>query len=133
MRRRRRLGDALLAYAAGVLRPHGDDDPKLRRNDVEPLGAVLADAHHLAATAPTVGVLGLDHLLDPRQMLGKMADVALRVRALRTRRRRWGRARRGLCLGLGECAFERLEGELELVGVELLGLLSVHRAAQLAQ
>ena len=31
------------------------------------------------------------------------------------------------------CAFERLEGELELVGVELLGLLAVHRAAQLAQ
>ena len=36
------------------------------------------------------------------------------------------------CLGLGERAFELLEGEQELVGMELLGLLAVDRAAQLA-
>ena len=35
----------------GILRPHGDDDPKRRRRDVEPLGAVVAEAHHLAAAA----------------------------------------------------------------------------------
>ena len=39
----------------------------------------------------------------------------------------WGSA------GLGQRAFERLEGALELVGMELLGLLGEQRAAQLAQ
>ena len=43
-----------------------------------------------------------------------MTKVALRGRALRAWRR--GRARRGVGLGLGERAFEFLEGEQELVG-----------------
>ena len=38
-----------------------------------------------------------------------------------------------LFLGLGERAFELLEGKLELVGMELLGLLPVQRPAQLVQ
>ena len=62
-------------------------------------------------------------------MVRQMTDVAFRGGTLRTRRRR--RARRGV--GLGEYAFEFFEGEQELVGVELLGLLGEHRAAQLAQ
>ena len=131
MRGRRRLGHPLLAHAAGVLRSYGDDDAKLGGDDVEPLGAVLADARHLPATARTLGAVGFEHLLDAWQVLGQMAEVAPRVRALRTRRRRG--ARRGRFLGLGECAFERLEGKLELVGMELLGLLGEHRAAQLTQ
>ena len=60
-----------------------------------------------------------------------MTDVALCGRALGTWRPR--RARRGLFLGLGERAFELLEGKLELVGMELLGLLPVYRLAQLVQ
>ena len=60
-----------------------------------------------------------------------MTDVALCGRALGTWRPR--RARRGLFLGLGERAFELLEGKLELVGMELLGLLPVQRPAQLVQ
>ena len=75
--------------------------------------------------------LGFEHLLDARQVLGQMAEVAPRVGALRTRRR-YG-ARRGRFLGLGERAFKGFEGELELVGMELLGLLGEQRAAQLAQ
>ena len=130
VRRRRRLGDAFLALAAGVLRAHRNDDLKLRRNDVKALGAVLADLRHFAATAGAQRALGLDHVKDPRQVSRQMTDVALRARALRARRRR--RARRGLCFGLGERAFELLEGEQELVGMELLGLLRVDRAAQLA-
>ena len=59
-----------------------------------------------------------------------MTEVALRGGALGARR--GCRARRGVGLGLGERAFELLEGEQELVGVELLGLLPEHRPAQLA-
>ena len=65
---RRCLGDPFLAGPAGILRPHGDDHPKLRGNDVEPLGAVFADANHLAATARAECALGLDYFLDPRQV-----------------------------------------------------------------
>ena len=130
MRGRRRLSDAFLALAAGVLRAHRDDDLKRCRNDVQPLGAVLADLRHLAATAGAQDALGLDHLVGARQVGGQMTDVVFRDGTLRTRRRR--RARRGVGLGLGERAFELLEGEQELVGVELLGLLSEHRPAQLA-
>ena len=128
---RRCLGDPFLAGPAGILRPHGDDHPKLRGNDVEPLGAIFADANHLAATARAECALGLDYFLDPRQVGRQMTDVALCGRALGTWRPR--RARRGLFLGLGERAFELLEGKLELVGMELLGLLPVQRPAQLVQ
>lgn len=131
MRWRGRLEHPLFADPAGVLGAHGDDDSKLRRDDVEPLGAVLADAHHLTASARALRALGLEHPLDARQMLGKMAEVALRGWAPRTRFA--GRARRGLCLGLGERAFERLEGELELVGVQLLRFACEQRPAKLAQ
>ena len=130
MRRCRRLGDAVLALAAGVLRPNGDDDLKLRRYNVQPLGAVLADLRHLAAPARAQRALGLDHLIGARQVGGQMAEVALRGGALGARR--GCRARRGVGLGLGERAFELLEGEQELVGVELFGLLPEHRPAQLA-
>ena len=40
----------------------------LRGNDVEPLGAIFADANHLAATARAECALGLDYFLDPRQV-----------------------------------------------------------------
>ena len=133
VRRCRRLGDAFLALAAGVLRAHRDDDLELRRNDVKPLGAILADLRHLATTARTQRALGLDHIKDPRQVSRQMTDVALRGRALGTRRRRRRRARRSVGLGLGERAFEFLEGEQELVGVELLGLVPEHRPAQLVE
>ena len=89
VRRRRRLGDAFLALAAGVLRAHRDDDLKLRRNDVKALGAVLADLRHLATTAGAQRALGLDHVKDPRQVRRQMTEVALRGRALRARRSAW--------------------------------------------
>ena len=41
MYRRGRLSHPFLADPTGVLGAHGDDDSKLRRDDVEPLGAVL--------------------------------------------------------------------------------------------
>ncbi len=57
----------------------------------------------------------------------QMTEVALRRGTLRARR--GCRVRRGRFLGLGERAFEFFEGEQELIGMELLGLLPEHRPA----
>ena len=74
------LDHALLAGAAGVLRSHRDDDPQLRRHDVQPLGAVLAD--HVPAPAGTLRALGLDDVLDPLKAPGQMPEIAARGTAL---------------------------------------------------
>ena len=78
MRRRRRLGDAVLADAAGVFRADCDDDPELSRHDVEALRSVLADPRHVAAAAGTERALGLDYPFDPRQLLRQAAEIAVR-------------------------------------------------------
>jgi hypothetical protein len=52
-----------------------DDHPELRRDHVEPLGDILADPVHLTATARTASVVGLDHDLFARQMLGQRATI----------------------------------------------------------
>jgi len=62
----RRLDHPLLALAAGVFRPAGDDDLVLRRDHVEPLRAVFADRSHRLAATGTSSVRGLDDDLDPR-------------------------------------------------------------------
>ena len=121
-----------LAGSAGVLRTHGDDDAKLRRHDVKPLGAVLADADHVPAPAGALRGVGLDDVLDPLQVLGQMPEVAARGTAPGGGRcRRGARRSRGL-LGLGHRAFQVLERQLAIVERALLGLLVVDRAAQLA-
>ena len=66
-----------------------------------------------------------------RALLGKMAEVALGRGALGTRHPVGVRRRR--FLGLGQRPFELLQGEPELVGMKLLGLLPEHRPAQLAK
>ena len=129
MRRCASLVDALLAHPARVLRTHGDDDPKLCRNDVEPLGAVLADAYHLPAPARAARTGGLDDLLEPGQMFGKVAQVALGARRVGAAAPRF---LPGRLFEFGHRAFECLEGELELVRMQLLGLLPVHQPAQLS-
>ena len=60
-----------------------------------------------------------------------MTEIALRGGALRPRRRH--RVRRSLFPGLGQRAFELLEGEQQLIGIELLGLLAEHGPAQLVE
>ena len=62
-------------------------------------------------------------------MSGQVADVALRGRTPGARRRP-GPRRRGL-LRFGHRRLEVLERQLQLPGIELLGLLPVHRPAQL--
>ena len=114
--RRGRLHEALLTGPAGALRAHRDQHPQLRRNDVQPLATVFADAHHLSVTAGTLRAVGSMVRSDTRQVLGQVAQVALRGRALPGRRRRCAWRGGGLChrsyralfwcLGLGE-ALER--------------------------
>jgi len=111
MRRRGRLGDAIGAGPAGVFRAHRDDDPQLRRHDIEPLGAVLADPVHPAADAGAERAFRLDHLLDPGQVLRQVADVPIDGPALPARRWRRRRAFRGLLLDLRHRATSRSSKE----------------------
>ena len=128
----RRLDDALLATPAGVFGPHGDDHPQLRRHDVQTLAPVLADPVHLPAAARAVPALRLDHPLDPRQVLGQMADIARRRRPFRRRRRLRRRGGFHRLLEFRRRGDEILEGQLPLVGRQLLGPLPVNHPLQLA-
>jgi hypothetical protein len=97
-----------------------DDHPELRRDYVEPLGDILADPVHLAATAGTAPVAGLDHDLFARQMLGQRATIDTTLPDARRFQRRVGL----LCLGLalGQHLLDVFEGEFELIGMgRLLG------------
>ena len=128
--RRRRLGHAFLAPAAGVFRAHRDDHPQLRRHDVEPLGAIFADPYHLPAAAGIKRAFRLDHLLDPGQVFRQMAEIARRARPLRPAgRRRVFRRRRGL--DLLRRALKLLERQLALVRRQPLRPLAIHKADQL--
>jgi hypothetical protein len=89
VRRRRRLEDARPALWAGVAGADRDQHAILRRHDVEPVRAVLADPDHLAAAAGAEPRLRFDDPLDARQV-GRQR--AMRLRPLgRLRRRRVGR------------------------------------------
>ena len=99
-RRRRRLDHRCLAGAAGVFGPAHHQHPELRRDDVEPLGDVLADPVQRRRRSRAGLVLDVDDRLDPGQMR-------------RQRRRGWraalrlaagSRARRSVLLGRGLAA-----------------------------
>ena len=132
VRRRGGLDDALFAGSAGVLRAHGDDDAKLRRHDVQPLGAVLADADHVPAPAGALGAVRFDNVLDPLQVLGQMTEVAARGAAPVPGRCRRGTRRGHRFLDLGHRALQVLERQLAVVKRSLLRALVVDRPAQLA-
>ena len=129
-RRRRGLHHPLLAAAAGIFRPAGDDDLVLRRDHIEPLRAVLADHLHRAAAAGAGGVLGLDDDLDPRQMLGQRAAAGPARLGAGALQRRIGLLLLGL--GFGDGLFEILQREIELVGIELLRAPAELQPLQLA-
>jgi hypothetical protein len=115
-------GHAGPALRAGVARPDGDDHAILRRDDVEPMRAVLADLHHLPAAAGAAPILGLYDPLDARQ-LGRQRAMRLRpLGAVRLRRLVGGgrRALRVAGLRLGDGGLDLLERQRELVGVQLL-------------
>ncbi len=103
---------ALTAQAAG------DDDTELRRDDVQPLGNILADAMQ-ATAARADQAFRLDHVLHTGKMLRKGAAI--------------GRARPGgpfssrsvgFLLGM-DCShgrFKVFQCQIELLGIGLLGL-----------
>jgi len=65
---------AVGAGAAGIFGTLGDDDTELRRNDIQPLGHVLADAMQAAATGAGQA-FRLDDLLDTRTVGAKRAAI----------------------------------------------------------
>ena len=118
---RMRLDHRAGAAAAGVSRPPRDQHAELSRDDVETLGDVLADLRHLPAAARAEDALGLDHPLDPGQVLRQVAAVPLR-RALRVVRRALQGPPR-LLLGRLQHALgdlHVLERQVELLRVQLL-------------
>jgi len=73
--RDRRLHDPIFAGPAGVSGPPGDEDPELRRHQVQPLAPVLADPVQLALATETGLVIDIDDDLDPRQMSRQRSPV----------------------------------------------------------
>lgn len=65
-----RLDHGAFTSAAAIFGSTGDDHLELGRDDVEPLGDVLADPVQGTATAGTGLVVGLDDDLFARQMPG---------------------------------------------------------------
>ena len=90
----------------------------------------LADLVHLPAATGAFQAVGLDDLLDARQVLGQVAAVApghrfaLGLIGVR-------RCLALLFLGLGDGNGEIFEGQLPVVLVELFGLLAMHHMVQL--
>ncbi len=80
MRRRSGLDDARSTVGAGVFRADRDDHLVACRHPVEPFRPILADPDHVAATAGTNDALGLDHSLDPRQVVGQCTGLTLLAR-----------------------------------------------------
>lgn len=65
---------AVGAGTAGILGTTSDDAPELRRNDIQSLGHVLADATQAAATAADQA-FWFNDLFDTRKMGGKRAPI----------------------------------------------------------
>lgn len=126
----RGLGHGAGAAAAGVLRPDGHDHPEPGRGDVEPLGAVLPDPGHLAAAAGAERARGLEGALDPRQLLRQPARMAPGRCLLGARPRPQTAGGLGR-LDLGHRGLELLQGELPLVGAQLLRSPAVQRLLEL--
>ena len=111
----------------------------VRPRRVQPLGAVVtpkacfqpdADLVHLPAATGAFQAVGLNHLLDARQVFRQVAAIAFgRPFVLGLIGGRRCLVLLFLCLGDGNG--EILEGPLPVVLVELLGLLAMHHMVQL--
>lgn len=116
-RRRQSLHHHTLAGAAGVLGPARHQHAVLSRDDVKPLGPVLADPMHRPVTARASRAVGLEHLLDPRQV-GRQGH-ALGLSA--PRRRSHLVVLLLISLGRRDDDLEVFQRQGELGGIELLG------------
>jgi len=125
MFRRMRLHNGLRAAAAGIPGPPRDQHLELRGDHVQPFGHVFPDPGHFAATTGAECAGRLDHAFDARQMRWQISTVALGLA-------RWFPARPlhrrfGLFLCRLEHALSKFgifQGQVELVGRELLGALA---------
>ena len=64
---------------AGVSRAHGDDHLIGRRDVIQPLGLVLTDPDHVAATALAGDAVGFDQAFHARQMFRQRPGLARRT------------------------------------------------------
>ena len=78
-----RLHHHVLASPAGIFGSPDHQNPELGRDDVEPLGAILADHVQQAAAAGAGPILNIDHHLDTRQVAWQRASVRAALRGLR--------------------------------------------------
>jgi hypothetical protein len=129
-----RLRHGLRAAAAGVSGPARHQNPELRRDHVQPFRHVLPDLRHLAAAARAERAGRRDHPFDPGQLGRQMPAVALglagRLRA-RAPQRRFGLLLRRLEHPLSQLGV--FQGEVELVGRQLLGTLAELRPLRRTQ
>ncbi len=111
-----------LAAMAGVARPPGHPHPQLRGHHVELLGAQFADGVQGVAAARAGAVLDVDHHLVARQVRRQCAVVAARRLGARLARQACSGGH-GVLAGLvgGDGLLQLLQGELQLVGRQLLG------------
>lgn len=68
------MNDAVGAGTAGIFGTTGDDDAELRRDNIQPLGDIFANAMQ-ATAAGADQAFRLDHLFDTRKMLRKGAAI----------------------------------------------------------
>ena len=132
VRRRRGLGDAFLARPRSVLRPHGDDHPKLRkaRCRAAPCGPRRCAPSHRSrvdsacSRARSPARCGAGAREDGRGCARTRSawDAAPAI----------GAAPPAASSASASAPSSILQGEPELVGMKLLGLLPVHRPAQFA-
>ena len=103
----------------------------MRRDDVEPLGRLLADDMHRAMAARTGGVLGREDDLDARQVRRQRRARLGALPGPRRRERRIVRLAHGL--DLGDRLLDVFQGEKQLVGIELLRAAAELGTPQLVQ
>ena len=119
-------GDRTLAQLA----EHFDVHPELGRDHIQPLAAVLSDPDHVPATAGASDACGLDHLLNARQILRESAGAPLRAFGIGLTGSS-GSALDGFA-AFCDRSLDILEGELLLIGIELLRPRAEPRPAQFA-
>ena len=125
-----RLDHHFLAGPAGVLGPAHHQHPELGRDDVQPLGDVLADPVQSAGAAGAGLVLDVDDCLDPRQMRRQRSAVASRRLAARGRPALGSVA--SVLLGLGGLdLLDVLQAQLQLIDRQRLGAAAEAVALQL--
>ena len=128
--RRRGLHHPVLAGAAGVFRPAGDEHPVLCRDYVEPRRAVFANHLHDPAAACAGGRLGRDDDLNPRQVLRQRAAAGPARLGAGALEYRIGLLLSGF--GFGNGLLDILQCEIKLVGVELFRAPAEPQPLQLA-